>query len=351
MRILVTLKGNIIIKEINRNNLENNSFNGIPFLRRYNSNQNSKILKIPKITKFISSKQNNFSNNSINLFTPRNQNNSSIKRFLEKDDCISSSFNLSDNSISLFQKPKYIKLHIQKLSVPKQFSDKYEKDTTKSTAIINSNLNYYMPTISLKTNPPSTSFSDKTRYYSLSDIIPYKNILEMRKTIIKENKEKEKDIKISNYNFRSKINSEKELEKFNSFISSPKIKSNKFGLIKYLNEKKIGPKALKSLYNKNNIKINKVNELCKFYFINKEKIKQLNDYKKLKEKKQFSINDLNIKDAEEKISEFKTKLEKYNIKVNKKEKHRNLLLEIKNKYWKRYNFDRINNKFINISIF
>ena len=261
---------------------------------------------------------------------------------------------MNNKNISLFQTPKIVKLHHKKLSFPKQFSDKYEKDTSKATAIIDSNLNYYMPSIPLKTNPHISSFSDKNRYYSFNDIIPSKNILEMRKKIIKENEKKIKEANISDYNYRDKINSEINLEKFNNLLLTPKIKSTKLGLIKYLNEKKIGPKVLKSLYNKDNIKINKLNELCKNYFINKEKNRKINDFikDKKKEKLNFSGNnlDINIKDAEEKIDEFKTKLEKYNFKVNKKEKYRDLFSEVKNKHWKKYNLDRLYHKINNNSI-
>ena len=260
MRILITLKGNILIKEID--DLENNSNNNnTPLLKRYKSNPHNLIRKIPKINKFYISKQKNLSKNSINSFTPRIKDDISKKIILDKNDSSNTSFDLNNKNISLFQTPKIVKLHHKKLSFPKQFSDKYEKDTSKATAIIDSNLNYYMPSIPLKTNPHISSFSDKNRYYSFNDIIPSKNILEMRKKIIKENEKKIKEANISDYNYRDKINSEINLEKFNNLLLTPKIKSTKLGLIKYLNEKKIGPKVFKSLYNKDNIKINKLNEL------------------------------------------------------------------------------------------
>ena len=155
-----------------------------------------------------------------------------------------------------------------------------------------------MPSINLK-NSNNTSLYEK-KYYSFNDIIPKENIIEMKKKVIYDYMEKEKYSKVTNNDFRSIYKAESNLDRFNFLLFSPKIESTKLSLIKYLNEKKINPKSLISLYRKNPNKINKINQMCINYFINKGN-KSFNDLlgNKIKDKKETLRNSLKkiIKDA------------------------------------------------------
>lgn len=161
-------------------------------------------------------------------------------------------------------------------------------------------------------------------------------------------KRKKNILRIDENHFRSIYHSKSNLDKFNSLIFSPTIKSTKLSLIKYLNEKKIEPTALSTLYHKNSVKMNKLNQICKLYFINKERVKIFNDnIKKTVNDKSNNVKNIfqiSLKDAELKVNKFKFKLQKYRYKINEREKYKDIFLNIKNKYWERYNLDRYNKK-------
>ena len=355
MRIIITKKGKTIIQEIENNNSSlNNSSNAndLPFLQRYYSTGHYKRIRKSVINKnFQTLKYNNLSNNIHFLSSSKNNNcsfskitNNTAKTYRKND--INNSYDIDENNFSTIKNPKYIKLHHRKLIFPKFFSDKYEKDSKDSTNIIDSNMNSYIPSKSLK-NLNISEFSDK-KYYSFSDVIPKKNIIEMKKKIIEDYKNKEKYTRIDENHFRSVYHSKINLDKFNNLLFSPKIKSTKLSLIKYLNEKNIEPKALTILYKKNLAKLNKLNQMCKLYFINKERVKIFNDNikKKVNDKSNNvkNIFQIAMRDAEIKVDNFKYKLQKYRCKINEREKYKDIFFNIKNKYWDRYDFDRYNKK-------
>jgi len=351
MRILVTKNGNIIIQEIDtstsiNNNNENKNY--LPSLKRHmSSNHYHRIKKVTINSKFRNFKKNNLIDNKFLSTSKINKSNkpkstyNTMINFNKKK----KNFNLYDNVVTINKKPKYIKLNNHKLIFPKQFSDKYEKDNKESTAIISSSMKFYMPSITLK-NSNTTNLNKK--YYSFNDIISNENIIEMKKKLINEYKEKEKYEKITENNFRSIYKPESDLEKFNDLLFSPIIKSSKLSLIKYINQKKFNPKALKSLYERDPVDLDKMDQICKVYFINKEKDDKLNNF--IKDKANEKMNNTKhefqniIKDAEERVEDFKIKLEKYNHKVNEKEKYREIFQDLKNKHWERFNLDRFNKK-------
>ena len=352
MRIIITKKGSVIFKEFNDNKILNNSMNdNSNFYKRYYS-----MGHCPKIKNIIiNNKSHNIkyekSANNFQFITPSRKNsinnleNNSL--FTLRKSSLNTSFDISENKINLIKNKKFIKLHKPKFKVPKKFSDKYENDLKEnSSVIIDSNINYCMPSINLK-NSNNSSLSEK-KLYSFNDIIPKENIIEMKKKVIYDYMEKEKYSKVTDNNFRSIYRAESNLDRFNFLLFSPKIESTKLSLIKYLNEKKINPKSLISLYRKNPIKINKINQMCINYFINKGN-KSFNDLlgNKIKDKKEAIRNSLKkiIKDAEKKVDFFKEKLERYNHKIDEKEKYKELLIDIKRKYWDRYNLDRFKKNF------
>ena len=167
----------------------------------------------------------------------------------------------------------------------------------------------------------------------------------MKKKIINEYKQKEQSMRITENNFRSIYKTETDLEKFNSLLLSPKIKSSKLSLIKYLNETKIQPNVISFLSKKDPVKINKINRICELYFINKGKNNSVNNLLKNKEKNKKE--DLNnnfqniLEDVGKKVDYFKEKMKKYNHKINKREKYQELFRN-KSNCWNRINSDRLN---------
>ena len=108
------------------------------------------------------------------------------------------------------------------------------------------------------------------------------------------------------------------------------------------------PITLKSLSEKDQMELDKIDQVCKIYYMKKEKDTILNDY--IKNKANAVMNEAKeefqnvMRDAENKVDDFKTKLEKYNTKINAKEKYKELLQEIKHKHWRKFNLNRFNKK-------
>ena len=346
MRILVTKDGNTIIQELDNSN----SNITLPLIKRnFSSGHFNKIKKKIIISKLRNNKEHNSIKNkflSVSKFNNNNKNN--VENDTYTNQTIKKSNNniySEDNSISVYRKPKYIKLKSPKLIFPKQFSERYEKDNNQSIEIIRSKMNCYIPSITIKNINPTQS---NKQYYSFIDIISNENIKEMRKKIVKEYKEKKKDEKITEKNFRSIYRSKSVLDNFNYLLLNPIINSNKINLIKYINEKKMDPITLKSLSEKDQMELDKIDQVCKIYYMKKEKDTILNDY--IKNKANAVMNEAKeefqnvMRDAENKVDDFKTKLEKYNTKINAKEKYKELLQEIKHKHWRKFNLNRFNKK-------
>ena len=244
---------------------------------------------------------------------------------------------------------KQIKLNEKKIPFPKQFVEKYENDN-----LINSSNNIF-PSITSKNkenyddiNGINNSLVKREKYLSLGEIIPDKLKNQMKKKILNDRKIRDKATVITQNDFRTEYDPETDIQKFNNILSESKVNSNKSSLIKYLNEKKVNPLTIKIISNRNGNKINKINKMCQIIFQNEEKEKLFNDLVRKKlaqnmntQKKEFQ-NDINIMGKD--IGKIKEKLEKYDKRVDNKERYREHFNDMIIHYWLKRDLERFNKK-------
>ena len=349
MRILVTKQGNIIIQDID-DSLPNipktlSTFNNSVKFRAYSTGYS---LKNQKLHKF-QSRFNNFSktnNRFYNYPVFPSQNSKNIGNTKIK---LSKNMNLEDLEITKdeINSAKHIKINERKIPFPKQFVEKYE-----SNNLINSSNNNIFPSINSKNKESyegsNNSLVKREKYLSLGEIIPNKLITQMKQKIIKEKKIRDKDTVITENDFRTEYEPETAIQKFNNILSEPKVNSNKSSLIKYLNERKVNPLTIKILSNRDGNKINKINKMCQIIFQNEDKEKLFNDLVKKKmanhmntQKKEFQ-NNINIMGND--IGKIKEKLEKYEKRVDNKERYREHFNDMVVHYWLKRDLERFNKK-------
>ena len=242
---------------------------------------------------------------------------------------------------------KQIKLSEKKIPFPKQFVEKYENNSLT----INSSNNIF-PSITSKNKESydgiNNSLVKREKYLSLGEIIPDKLKTQMKKKILNDRKIRDKATVITQNDFRSEYEPETDIQKFNSILSESKVNSNKSSLIKYLNEKKVNPLTIKIISNRNGNKINKINKMCQIIFQNEDKEKLFNDLVRKKlanhmntQKKEFQ-NNINIMGND--IGKIKEKLDKYEKRVDNKERYREHFNDMIIHYWLKRDLERFNKK-------
>ena len=353
MRILVTKQGNIIIQEIDdsipfmpkiNNTFNSSKFRG--FSTGYKSQNPGQYKTQSKFNKF--SKTNNLFYN-YSSFSNKNQKNLGATKIKLS----TKNMNLDDMEITKeeINTAKQIKLSEKKIPFPKQFVEKYENDNLTN---FNSSNNIF-PSITSKNkesyegiNGTSNSLVKREKYLSLSEIIPDKSKTQMKLKILNDRKIRDKATVITQNDFRSEYDPETDIQKFNNILSESKVNSNKSSLIKYLNEKKVNPLTIKIISNKNGNKINKVNKMCQIIFQNEDKEKLFNDLVRKKmanhmnnQKKEFQ-NNINIMGND--IGKIKEKLEKYEKRVDNKERYREHFNDMIIHYWLKRDLERFNKK-------
>ena len=353
MRILVTKQGNIIIQEID---------DSIPIMSQINTFNNShKFRGYSNGNHYPSPKRNN-NQIRLNKYSKTNQffnysnfsNKSNSKRFVKTGTKFSKNINkinLEDIELTKdeINSAKQIKLIEHKIPFPKQFAEKYEND---SLNLINTSKNIF-PSLTSKNKDSydggfNSSIVRKERYLSLGEIIPNKSITEMKKKILDDKKIRDRDTIITQNDFRTEYDPETEIQKFNNILSEPKVNSNKSSLIKYLHEKKINPMTIKIISNRDGNKINKINKMCQIIFQKDDKEKLFNDLVKKKlthymnnKKKEFQ-NNINIMGYD--IDMIREKLNKYEKRVDNKERYREHFNDIIIKHWLKRDLERFNKK-------
>ena len=213
------------------------------------------------------------------------------------------SINDIDDSINTSTNPIQYKLSSKKkIFIPKYFMDKYEhssKSRIKSTINIIGKTPTFLPV--LNTNISINSKEDDNdnnnnnniningkKYFSFKQIIPSHTLTNIKKKVLKDKLEKEKNIKINEQNFRT-IYKENPLWQFNDIINQPIFDYGNIQLIKYFNEKKdTTPLRIKEIVNSNPTKLGKINKICQTISNNKENEKIMNDF--IKEKIKYQKN-------------------------------------------------------------
>ena len=341
MRIIVTQQGEQIIEQLERMN----STTSLRIHKMTNKNRNLSHTNFKKINiqNMNNLKSRNLSKNSLNNIYSKD---------LSKSKKVNSNYFLTEdiNSPSLNNTKRY-HLSMKKIYFPKYFVEKYESPS-KSTVSIIKQTNNFLPSLKQNISSDSKEEDEKLNYnrlFSFKDIIPKKTIYNMKTNILKKSIEKEKNTKIDSSNFRSIYQLKSPIDKFNDLINQPILHTGNYGLIKYFNEKKnTSPLSIKGIVDSNPLRLNKVNKICESIFRDEEKQKSSQERieKKIKqrnnnEKLCFSKE---IKTAKINIEEIKGKLDKYNKRIDPKQRYKELFKELNLKYWNKYDFDKLNKK-------
>ena len=242
---------------------------------------------------------------------------------------------------------KHVNLKMHKISFPKNFVEKYEKDTMPSNNIITTS-GSFLPTLSNRNNDDEQNQMNKM--YSFKEIIPEKTITNLKLTMINDAKQKAKLSRVTEKQFRTIYQPQTELEKFEDILECPKVTPNKLSLIKYLNEsKKLNPIALKTLVESNPERISRVNKMCQILFHEEEQQRILNDIIKGKIRQKVNSDKVDfqkkIKQMKTEVDGLKNRLSKYTKRLDDRERYRDLHNDIVVHFWNKHNnYERFNKK-------
>ena len=358
MRILITKNGNAVIKDLDiasniifqnsslhrRGRSTNNTNNNFPNLYKTN----------PTFGNINSHKSFNSINTSSNI---RNLNRTPKKKFKVKT--YKELEDLEDEKvpISELKNAKNITLTNKKIVFPSYFAEKYEKYTdadSQGNNIISyaSNIISSMDTknsnTNLLNNMYNSSSTSRKKLYTFNEIIPMNSIRKMKLKIIKDKKMRDRLSRVTENDFRSEYSPETDVQKFNDILNFPKISENKSSLIKYLNEKEVDPMAVKTLCDKDNYHLGRANKMCQILLNKLEHEKLANEIikDKLKHKLNSTKKDFQtkIKDIGDNMDMIKLRFDKYNKRIDAREKYRDKFNDMFLHYWNHYNFERLNKK-------
>ena len=238
-----------------------------------------------------------------------------------------------------------------KVTVSKVMTQKYDDITEPSSNIIS--VNNKIPNFLLKVNEESNMTSDSlgnnVRLYTFNDIIPNKTVTDMKIKIIRDQKMKDKLSKVNENNFRSTYQEKTDIEKLDELLSCPKINSTKLGLIKYLNnDKQLTPFYISKVINSDAVQINRMNKLAQILVDKEEKMKLQNNLienkiENAKNEEKILINK-QMDTMKRQMEGFKERLQKYNKKIDRKERYRDLFNDVVIHYWNKYDYDKLNKK-------
>lgn len=355
MRILVTKQGNVIIKDIDdtpmqilpstlptKRGLSTGHSSNLRTLTLGNKNNNTLGILSPPKRPFYPP---NTTTTLISFYRPK-----VIRKAKSKPGNTSEENDIPNTEI---KGAKPVKLSQHKISFPKNFAEKYEKTSLDNSSNIISTAGNILPTLANKTNEFS-SYGNRSltlggeKYFSFNEIIPNKTVTEMKKKIISDRKERNKASRITENDFRSMYTEETDIMKFNNILNYPRLNANKSSLIRYLNEKKVDPKALDTLFHCDTGKLNRINKLCQINFQNEESEKLFNDLikEKLKQKVSNTKKDFQneISTIDHNMKRSLKKIEKYNKKVDNREKYREIFNDFIIHNWFTRDLDRLNKK-------
>lgn len=260
---------------------------------------------------------------------------------------------------SHYKQAKHVTIRTPKISVPKNFVEKYEKDSEMKENIIATgnilpilNTNNLVSSLQNEDNNNNTSKTANNfgnKIFSFRDIIPNETIFQLKKSIVNENEQKAKHCRITENDFRTIYQDKTELEKFDDILQCPKVTENKLSLIKYLNERKnINAVTIKSLFNSGPERINRINKMCQILLHNNEQKKVFDDLIKGKMKTKMNEDKIDFRNKIEKmkdeVNEIKIKLKRYRRRIDEREKYKDIHKEIENHHWNKWNLERFNKK-------
>ena len=213
MRILITKQGNIIIQEIDdAMPLYTQNINSTNKIRGYSTNY--QIKKLKNLDSYFNNSKLSRTNNLIR----QNSTGSSIQKsyFRKKYK------NLEDSEITKeeLKAAKQIKLNEHKITFPKQFAEKYERDVLNNNIITSSN--NILPSLNSKRIETQEGLNNslirKEKFLSLGEIIPNNSLTKMKKKILKDRLIRDRDTVITENDFRSLYEPETDIQKFNNIL-------------------------------------------------------------------------------------------------------------------------------------
>jgi hypothetical protein len=303
-------------------------------------NKNSFLTKSKSLSQI--QKLNSIDSTSIKYFSPKN-----IKN---KSNLID--FDSKTPNIKYLKNLKIHNLNLQKINVSKSIIEKYDRTNSTSNLILSNKISSFLSNENKKISKNKSS--NNIKILSFNEIIPENIVKNMKIQFINDKIMKNKLSKVDENKFRSIYKIKTDLEKLDDILSFPKINSNKISLIRYLNNcKKIKPKILETLVKSNKEKINKLDKLAEV-IMNEDENQKLqnsiiqNKIKNIQNEESVYINK-EINKMKKQMDGFKNRLEKYKIPIDKKDKYRDLLKDIENNYWNKYNYDKLNKKSFSIN--
>lgn len=183
----------------------------------------------------------------------------------------------------------------------------------------------------------------------LKQIIIPRAIRAMQQHIIEEEEDHKTNRKITQEDFRTVYdNGVTKLNVFNQMLNK-EINGDKTNLIHYFKRKNsVSPLSIQRISNSNNDQIIKMNRVCQIIFQNQDK--RENDQKKITDKLFFREHKLKLSysDSMKKITngikETKDILCKYTNKKSNISQYKEMINDMKKRYWTKYNVDNIYNK-------
>lgn len=247
-----------------------------------------------------------------------------------------------------------------KISFPKNFLNKYEtsgeEEDKSSSNVMTTSLNN-LPTINSNMNSFSHNNNNSTSgsknfpstLYSFQDIIPSKTLTDLKLTMMKEERERNKLSKVTEEQFRTYYEPQTPINKINDVLKFPMVNPTKTSLIQYLNEKKkISPITIQNLFHSEPERINRFNKMCQILMHNREQEKLFNGA--IQEKLERQLNDVKIKyqnsitGMQKDVKELENTLLAYRKTYNKMDKYKDRHNEMVTKHWEKYNLERFDKK-------
>lgn len=349
MRIILTKFGNKQVSELEalattkkktkqskRNNFDDNqdaSFDGgnaknkdeLLSKTKRDANINTSNLRLKEV-KFATTKTDN-KNSFMNIFAMnRDTSKSTILKSQESKNVISR---------------KHINIQLKKPTVTKNDIDKYISDETKAN-IISKDL-------------PEDIANKNVSSLKIHEILKPITFGKLKNKFKHEEFVKSNLFKVDEKHFRS-VFEPSNIDKFNTQVSRD-IDRDNINLIKYLHSKdEVSQKLVEKLSTFDDNKLTKINRICKIYFHYenyekkakekiKEKMKGIDELKKITIKKVVNELDDNLRTFNDILNDYPQKSDKIKKKI-----YRDRHYEFENKYWKDYNsnnvIEKVKSKFV-----
>lgn len=369
MRIIITKNGEYIIKQFEDEKSEilnnKNIYNGLSLSPKLPRLSNIKSIR----EKLLNPSKTFYPSSSLR----KSKRNKSIRMMNEY-------FNRDESKINQkeLEKAKKITISKSKVVISQKFLEKYHnsdssfkekldnlsnllsthKDKNKNEEL-NSDLTLNPYKLRIKDNlnvfNKTTNSFRKNRKIKIGDIISKPNLHQLKSYIAKDNKGCN-DVRVPldknniySFNFRSKYENKKEVKENLDVILNVRINSDRTNLINYLKQSKnISPYYFKNLLKYDESQIYKLNKMCGI-ILNNEKNKNFSEKKIINKNIKNKILEKSSEGLFSLLSETNKILNDYSEYKKcqnniRKKGFREMIKNIKRKYWDKFHIHNLNNK-------